>query len=635
MTSSHDIPTIGSLFTGYSGLDMGVAAALGGGGTIWASDIEPGPCAIGAYHAPGTPNLGDVTRVDGTALERPDVICGGSPCFPAGALVLTSHGPTPIERVRVGDLVLTHRGRWRPVSATGSRIADTVTVTGRGALPVECTPSHPFLSALPLPGGRVTDPVWTRADLMAGRLWLLMGHAARLDDTRPAGVPWGVDLMALAGLWLACGVTAPEGMLTLSTPAALADRARVLSARLGLDARERAYGARLHVTIPHAPLAAWLDGLFGPVRRLRSLPAWMLGMDAPLRAAFLDSWLDAKGRRDGTRVTVTTSSRALAVGVAMLAASLGRSAGMRPTSHGLVALDVYERPRTARAGRLGVWMPVRAVGAGRRAVCVWNLSVMDDESYTVDGIAVHNCQSVSIAGLRAGMTEGTRSGLWGRQADLVRILRPRLMVWENVGGALSARAASRMDAGQDAMRRRLLEAADLCACGLPDIPGLPAGEGDRTRLLRARLDADPAKCAEACCTACGRRVFEIVDGRVLAGEERCAGRYATPMLRALGRVLGDLASMGYDAAWRCVEAAQAGAPHHRLRVFVTAWPRDDADTPPIRPQSVPFAMWDEDGDVWRAGGADLFDEPPVYADAWPRAGVMADGRVRLLPVSWL
>ena len=69
MTSSHDIPTIGSLFTGYGGLDMGVAAALGGGGTIWASDIEPGPCAIGAYHAPGTPNLGDITRVDGTTLE--------------------------------------------------------------------------------------------------------------------------------------------------------------------------------------------------------------------------------------------------------------------------------------------------------------------------------------------------------------------------------------------------------------------------------------------------------------------------------------------------------------------------------------------------------------------------------------
>jgi len=43
-----------------------------------------------------------------------------------------------------------------------------------------------------------------------------------------------------------------------------------------------------------------------------------------------------------------------------------------------------------------------------------------------------------------------------------------------------------------------------------------------------------------------------------------------PVLRALGRVLGDLDSLGYDAQWRGLRAADVGAPHGRYRVFVLA-----------------------------------------------------------------
>lgn len=45
-------------------------------------------------------------------------------------------------------------------------------------------------------------------------------------------------------------------------------------------------------------------------------------------------------------------------------------------------------------------------------------------------------------------------------------------------------------------------------------------------------------------------------------------------MRALGRVLGDLSSLGYDAQWRTVRASDVGAPHHRQRVFVVAVRRD-------------------------------------------------------------
>lgn len=53
----------------------------------------------------------------------------------------------------------------------------------------------------------------------------------------------------------------------------------------------------------------------------------------------------------------------------------------------------------------------------------------------------------------------------------------------------------------------------------------------------------------------------------------CVGHHSGAHMRALGTVLGDLATLGYDARWRCVEAAQVGAPHHRLRLFLAAYPQ--------------------------------------------------------------
>jgi DNA (cytosine-5)-methyltransferase 1 len=46
----------------------------------------------------------------------------------------------------------------------------------------------------------------------------------------------------------------------------------------------------------------------------------------------------------------------------------------------------------------------------------------------------------------------------------------------------------------------------------------------------------------------------------------------SPMLvgRGLAVVLGDLAKMGYDAQWRCVSAAECGAPHRRDRIWLVA-----------------------------------------------------------------
>jgi DNA (cytosine-5)-methyltransferase 1 len=50
------------------------------------------------------------------------------------------------------------------------------------------------------------------------------------------------------------------------------------------------------------------------------------------------------------------------------------------------------------------------------------------------------CQDLSLAGKRAGIAEGTKSGLWLHVARAIEALQPRLVVIENVRGILSQKA---------------------------------------------------------------------------------------------------------------------------------------------------------------------------------------------------
>lgn len=101
-------------FAGGGGASTGIARAVGRSPDI----------ALGMHEVnhPETRHIPHNTwKVD------PDDACGGAPvgllwaspdCFPAGTLVLTKAGYTPIEPINVGDEVLTHVGRWRRVVET-------------------------------------------------------------------------------------------------------------------------------------------------------------------------------------------------------------------------------------------------------------------------------------------------------------------------------------------------------------------------------------------------------------------------------------------------------------------------------------------------------------------------------------
>ena len=72
--------TVGSLFAGIGGFDLGLERA--GMRVIWQSEIDPYACAVLRKHWPDVPNFGDIRRIMPNELEPVDVICGGFPCQP-------------------------------------------------------------------------------------------------------------------------------------------------------------------------------------------------------------------------------------------------------------------------------------------------------------------------------------------------------------------------------------------------------------------------------------------------------------------------------------------------------------------------------------------------------------------------
>lgn len=70
---------IGSLFSGYGGLEMGVAGVLGGD-VAWHVENDPAPATVLRHRFPGIPNHGDIRAVDWGSLEPVDVLTGGFPC---------------------------------------------------------------------------------------------------------------------------------------------------------------------------------------------------------------------------------------------------------------------------------------------------------------------------------------------------------------------------------------------------------------------------------------------------------------------------------------------------------------------------------------------------------------------------
>lgn len=70
---------IGSLCTGFGGLDLAVELVLGGR-LAWYAETDPHANTVLAHHWPDITNLGDIRTIDWSTVTPVDIVTAGFPC---------------------------------------------------------------------------------------------------------------------------------------------------------------------------------------------------------------------------------------------------------------------------------------------------------------------------------------------------------------------------------------------------------------------------------------------------------------------------------------------------------------------------------------------------------------------------
>ncbi|HEY7183162.1 MAG TPA: ribonucleotide reductase N-terminal alpha domain-containing protein, partial [Blastocatellia bacterium] len=288
-------------------------------------------------------------------------------CFPAGTMISTINGPKPIEEISEGDLVLTHRGRYRRVTETMRRESYLYRLKIDKLPEMRVTGEHPFF----------TDQGWIdAADLEPKRHFVQIGCSAEragepitididgaqvgdfiyqpnidrrmrsgpisrhLSPVR-AGVQVDEDVAWLLGMYIAEGsiTDGRDIRFTLSTDDhGHADRiCAILQDRLGLTASKTATNHEergsswLSVRVNSKLFALWLQNNFAGGFDHKRIPQWIMTADERIQAAFLKGIADGDGTPiNAQQVRITLSNEILVRQIFEIATRLGYYPTLRP-----------------------------------------------------------------------------------------------------------------------------------------------------------------------------------------------------------------------------------------------------------------------------------------------------------------
>jgi Hint domain/LAGLIDADG-like domain len=313
-------------------------------------------------------------------------------CFPPETLVQTIAGPKPISAIQVGEMVLTHNGRYQPVINTFQRpySGELVRVRARySARGVRMTPNHQVLTlqGKSSHGGRTAKELaWISASnlvtLNEGKhykgdyvafpriaeqsmpLPLLepdMSKGGRSDGkggllpVEMQNVLIDADVAWMLGFFVGDGyVDARSLHFTLHTREQdIANKLVQIGGRFGLQPKIHIYGNgnTLKVSYHSTRLVNWFRREFGGESNGRShtgslnkkFPSWIIAAPQEITEAFLRGYWQADGMNHSAgpgHLSVVTSSINVAEGMRLILTRLGHFPSITITGDGPLVMAI-------------------------------------------------------------------------------------------------------------------------------------------------------------------------------------------------------------------------------------------------------------------------------------------------------
>lgn len=196
------------LFCGVGGFRVGLneinsfdnngkAIEHGNWNFVWANQYEPSTKKQDAFDC-YTTRFGenscsneDIAKVDKSLIPDHTLLTGGFPCLTGDALIWTKKGEKELIKVKVGDFVLSHDGRYhRVLNFFEQGVKMTYKIRVKGYRPVIATANHKFLvrekyvtKDAKYISTHFSEPKWMQVDEMKGKNVYFAGMFPHLIGT--------------------------------------------------------------------------------------------------------------------------------------------------------------------------------------------------------------------------------------------------------------------------------------------------------------------------------------------------------------------------------------------------------------------------------------------------------------------
>lgn len=460
-------------FHGIGGFRLGLTQASDRFECVWSCEIDKYSKGVYNYGFGETGNPTDIFNVRTEDIPEIDLLCGGFPCFAAGTLIETQLGYKEIESLSIGDKVRTHLGRFKKITGIMNRDAEIIRVCVRGAIPIETTLEHPFLTRIRTESHKFRkktqyifgDPEWTHAGKLTTKHYagLPLNSKFRYDDTHT------LEFWYIVGRWLGDGwitnhsranafpagkkgrrITSKCWKSIICTGHDDADSLETLIRAAGFKptrSNERT-GVKFHIS--SMEFVKFLAP-FGRGAGNKCVPGFVFKLPLQKQESLFKGWIAADGSENDTYISGVTISKKLAMGMARIARSVFRTPssivysnvqnttvieGRTVNQNCFFTVRVSKKPHCIWKWDASVsWSQVKKIEHTNLIKPVYNISVEEDESYIANDCIVHNCQTFSKMGNKRGFDD-KRGTMFFQLARILRDKQPSRYLFENVKNIL-------------------------------------------------------------------------------------------------------------------------------------------------------------------------------------------------------